>query len=76
MNSMTKEIRSLLGLALIVIPFILALFFSIKSKDLLIPGGYDLAIDGYVVARTLMIIFTIYLSTKIGFKIYESAKKE
>jgi hypothetical protein len=76
MISVTKETKFGLGLLLILIPFLIALLFTFRSEAILIPRGYDLAIDGYVISRTLMIIFALYLSTKIGFKLYEGTKKE
>lgn len=53
------------GCILILIALVISITFSFNPK-LLIPKGYDLATDGLVVARTLMIIFSLYLLVKIG----------
>lgn len=34
---------------------------------MLVPAGYDLALDGYVISITLMFIFISYLIAKLGF---------
>ncbi|WP_251025401.1 hypothetical protein [Bacillus sp. ISL-57] len=57
--------RSQFGVILILIAFIISIAFSLNPEALL-RGGYDLAIDGLVVSRTLMIIFSLYLLVKIG----------
>ncbi|TDL86653.1 hypothetical protein E2R55_21375 [Vibrio vulnificus] len=57
--------RSQFGVILILIAFVISITFCFNPK-LLIPRGYDLAIDGLVVSRTLMIIFSLYLLVKIG----------
>lgn len=57
--------RSQFGVILILIAFVISITFCFNTK-LLIPNGYDLAIDGLVVSRTLMIIFSLYLLVKIG----------
>ncbi|KIL72445.1 hypothetical protein SD78_4342 [Bacillus badius] len=38
------------------------------------PKGYDLAIDGYVISKTLIVIFTLYLLSKLGY--YSINKKD
>ena len=58
--------RSQFGVILILIAFIISIAFSLNPEALL-RGGYDLAIDGLVVSRTLMIIFSLYLLVKRGF---------
>ena len=60
--------KSNLALAylLILLALIISIYFFINPETL-IPAGYDLAIDGYVISKTLMIIFTLYLLSKIGF---------
>jgi hypothetical protein len=57
--------RSQFGVILILIAFVISITFCLNPKVLL-RGGYDLAIDGLVVSRTLMIIFSLYLLVKIG----------
>ncbi|MEY8754093.1 hypothetical protein AB9M93_05880 [Peribacillus frigoritolerans] len=57
--------RSQFGVILILIAFVISITFSLNPEALL-RGGDDLAIDGLVVSRTLMIIFSLYLLVKIG----------
>ncbi|MDF9763390.1 hypothetical protein OKW24_005163 [Peribacillus simplex] len=45
--------RSQFGFILILIAFVISITFCFNPEDLL-KGGYDLAMDGLVVARTLM----------------------
>lgn len=71
---MKRNLRPL-ALVFIIIPILFVLFLSFDS-EFLIPKGYDLAIDGYVVSRTLIIIFSFYLLTKLGYFILEMKKKD
>lgn len=57
--------RSQFGVILILIAFVISITFCL-NPEVLLRGGYDLAIDGLVVSRTLMIIFSLYLLVKIG----------
>ncbi|MGE7590421.1 hypothetical protein [Peribacillus sp. NPDC101480] len=57
--------RSQFGVFLILIAFVISITFCL-NPEVLLRGGYDLAIDGLVVSRTLMIIFSLYLLVKIG----------
>lgn len=57
--------RSQFGFILVLIAFVISITFCLNPK-LLLPKGYALATDGLVVARTLMIIFSLYLLVKIG----------
>lgn len=57
--------RSQFGVILILIAFAISITFCL-NPEVLLRGGYDLAIDGLVVSRTLMIIFSLYLLVKIG----------
>ncbi|MDM5310977.1 hypothetical protein [Peribacillus frigoritolerans] len=56
--------RSQFGVILILIAFVISITFCL-NPEVLLSGGYDLAIDGLVVSRTLMIIFSLYLLVKI-----------
>lgn len=60
------ENKSVFAYFLLIIPLVCSIYFVIHPKSL-IPQGYDLAIDGYVISKTLMIIFTLYLTSKLGF---------
>lgn len=42
-------------------------FLVLFNENWIIPPGYDLAIDGYIVSRTLIIIFIINIISKVGF---------
>ncbi|GGO03362.1 hypothetical protein GCM10010969_27550 [Saccharibacillus kuerlensis] len=70
-----KEDLPTFAYILIVAPIICVLFLVFKS-ELLIPPGYDLAINGYVISRTLIIIFGLYLLTKLGYFILRNTKKD
>ncbi|MCY9262987.1 hypothetical protein MOF20_07135 [Bacillus haynesii] len=45
------------GILLIISALIISMYFMLNTKAL-IPSGYDLAILGIVISRTLMIVFT------------------
>lgn len=72
---MNKEFKLLVAMFLIIVPILLSIFFSFKS-ELLLPKGYDLALDGYVISKTMVMIFTFYLLTKTGFFILQHIKKD
>ena len=55
----------LLGIILVIIALLVSMYFMFNTKAL-IPAGYDLAIHGIVISRTLMIAFTLYLVSKLG----------
>ncbi len=57
--------KSIIAYILIAVSLLITAFIII-NPSILIPGGYDLAIDGYVISRTLMIIFGLYSLLKIG----------
>ncbi|MGE7595416.1 hypothetical protein ACQKM1_18295 [Peribacillus frigoritolerans] len=57
--------RSQFGVILILIAFVISFTFCL-NPEVLLRGGYDLAMDGLVVSRTLMIIFSLYILVKIG----------
>ncbi|OIR59691.1 hypothetical protein BLL41_18835 [Bacillus sp. FMQ74] len=44
-----------------------SLLINKRSNNTLVPAGYDLAIHGIVISRTLMIAFTLYLVSKLGY---------
>ncbi|MFB6496241.1 hypothetical protein [Bacillus haynesii] len=54
------------GILLIISALIISMYFMLNTKAL-IPSGYDLAIHGIVISRTLMIVFTLYLLSKLGY---------
>ncbi|WLR44432.1 hypothetical protein LC087_18795 (plasmid) [Bacillus carboniphilus] len=58
--------KDFLAYSLIIIPLLVSLYYSFIPEALIFPG-YELAIDGYVIARTATIIFSLYLLSKIGF---------
>lgn len=57
--------KSSFAYILISISLVITVFIIVKP-DILIPAGYDLAIDGYVISRTLMLIFGLYSLLKLG----------
>ncbi|MDF9760062.1 MULTISPECIES: hypothetical protein [Peribacillus] len=54
--------KTQLAFILVLIPLAISIFICFKP-ELLISGGYDSALDGYVVS---MIIFTLHLLVKLG----------
>ncbi|MCY7891736.1 hypothetical protein MOB09_01565 [Bacillus vallismortis] len=54
------------GMILVIIALLISIYFMFNTKAL-IPAGYDLAIHGIVISRTLMIAFTLYLVTNLGY---------
>lgn len=60
---MNKNIIGILALLLSVTMSVILIF----QKSILIPNGYDLAINGYVVAHALAILFFVNLIARIGF---------
>ncbi|WP_429674705.1 hypothetical protein [Bacillus mexicanus] len=57
---------SLIGIILVVIALLVSMYFMFNTNAL-IPAGYDLAIHGVVISRTIMIAFTLYLVSKLGY---------
>ena len=60
---------------LLAIPLIIALIF-IFNRDLLIPAGYELGVDGAVISRNLYVLFILYLITKVAFHFSGRSKKD
>lgn len=58
--------KSKLAYMLIFFSLIMAVYLIMNSKFLM-PKGYELAIDGFVLSRTLLIIFVLYVVVKLGF---------
>ncbi|MCY8250833.1 hypothetical protein MOC27_13935, partial [Bacillus inaquosorum] len=56
----------LFGIILVIIALLVSMYFMFNTKAL-VPAGYDLAIHGIVISRTLMIAFTLYLVSKLGY---------
>lgn len=56
----------ILPYVLIVLSLAISTYFAFNTKSL-VPKGYELAIDGYVISKTLMVIFTLYLLSKLGY---------
>ncbi|MCY9030946.1 hypothetical protein MOE91_19500 [Bacillus inaquosorum] len=59
----------LFGIILVIIALLVSMYFMFNTKAL-IPAGYDLAIHGIVISRTLMIAFTLYLVSKLGYFLF------
>ncbi|KJJ40563.1 ribonuclease BN [Bacillus subtilis] len=54
------------GMILVIVALLVSMYFMSNTKAL-IPAGYDLAIHGIVISRTIMIAFTLYLVSKLGY---------
>ncbi|AUZ26568.1 hypothetical protein [Bacillus cabrialesii] len=54
------------GMILVIVALLVSMYFMFNTKAL-IPAGYDLAIHGIVISRTIMIAFTLYLVSKLGY---------
>ncbi|MCY7867845.1 hypothetical protein MOD48_18845 [Bacillus spizizenii] len=63
---MKYEKTGLFGIILVIIALLVSMYFMFNTKAL-IPAGYDLAIHGIVISRTLMIAFSLYLVSKLGY---------
>lgn len=57
--------KSIFAYILVVLPLLITVYLIINPNHL-IPAGYELAIDGYVISRTIIIIFGLYLLFKLG----------
>lgn len=51
----------------LIVISILITCMLIFLKNLLIPSGYELSIDGYIISRTLCILFILNTLVKLGF---------
>ncbi|WP_243385688.1 hypothetical protein [Bacillus kexueae] len=72
MKSQDGLYLAILGYVLPII-FLTYLFFN---SEILIPAGYELAIDGYVISRTLVLLFNLYLISKLGIFLYKYIAKD
>ncbi|HCL0577132.1 hypothetical protein [Bacillus safensis] len=57
--------KEILGYILIGTCLLISLFFSFNT-DALIPNGYELALNGIVISKAIMVGISIYLTFKIG----------
>lgn len=71
---MSRDTKFLLVAILCILAPILSLIYLSLNSKILIPAGYDLAIDGYVISRTLIIIFLFHLISKFGYFLYKEKK--
>lgn len=53
-----------------ILPIIVLSYLYFNSKAL-IPAGYDLAIDGYVISKNLVLICNLYFISKLGIFLHE-----
>ncbi len=58
--------KDILAYILIVLCLVISIYLSV-NPSILLPAGYELALDGYVISRNLMIIFSLYLLSKLGY---------
>ncbi|MBG9754402.1 hypothetical protein ABD89_03030 [Lysinibacillus sphaericus] len=75
MSKIMDNKYKLLGLLCIIIPILSAIYILLNS-NILIPKGYNLAIDGYVISRNLMVIFLLYLLSKLGYFLSTKLKQD
>ena len=66
--------KSTVAVFLIAIPILIAAFIII-NPSILLSGGYELALDGYVISRTLVIIFILYMLFKLGLVLAKQSDK-
>ncbi|MHC5251540.1 hypothetical protein ACYRFS_07850 [Listeria kieliensis] len=57
----------------LLIAFVGSLFFYL-NRSIFVSRGYELAIDGYLISRTLVILFWLYLIVKLFNYISEDKK--
>ncbi|QJX80313.1 hypothetical protein [Priestia megaterium] len=58
--------NKLFGYVLIILSFGAAVYL-LSSERALMPAGYDLGVDGYLVARALIFLFILYALFKFGY---------
>ncbi len=58
--------KNILAYILILLPLVLSIYFFINLEPL-IPRGYELAIDAYVISKTLLFVLSLYLLSKLGY---------
>nr|WP_295970086.1 hypothetical protein [uncultured Bacillus sp.] len=67
------------GFSIAILGYILPIVFLIYiyfNDKILIPKGYELAIDSYVMSKNLILIFTFYLISKLGVFLYRHTKQD
>lgn len=67
------------GFSIAILGFLLPIAFLIFiyfNGTILIPTGYNLAIDGYVISKNLILIFIFYLVSKLGVFYYKHTEKD
>lgn len=69
MKNLSKT-KLILSIILIGTPIIILIYLLFRN-DLLLPKGYDLAINGFVISRNMVIIATLFLISKLGYKLLE-----
>ncbi|VVM35260.1 hypothetical protein [Terribacillus sp. AE2B 122] len=69
---MSWEARRTIAVLFIAIPLLIAIYLCFNSH-LLYRNNLDVT-EGYVIGRILVIIFTLYLFSKIGFSIFKSTE--
>ncbi|MDQ0216507.1 ABC-type transport system involved in cytochrome bd biosynthesis fused ATPase/permease subunit [Oikeobacillus pervagus] len=72
---MNAQSTLIIGILCMIIPILLSIFLFFNS-EFLIPKGYDLAIDGYVVSKTLLLICIFHLLSKFGYFLYKHSKQD
>lgn len=63
-----------LGFIIGVLP-IIYLIFVYNSPDMLIPKGYELAIDGHVISKNILLFLICFLIVQLGFVLVKTHQK-
>ncbi|WP_372869051.1 hypothetical protein [Planomicrobium okeanokoites] len=64
------------GYSYIIILLILLFAIYTLFDSRLVPAGYELAVDGLVISRTLMIIFILHLISKVAFMMISKSEEK
>ena len=69
------NIEKILGLV-VSIGVIVYLIIVYRSPEMLIPAGYELAIDGYVISKNLILSAICILIAQLGFVLMRTSFKK
>lgn len=71
---MNTQFKLLITILCIILPIVLSIYTFFNS-EILVPNGYELSIDGYIISRTLVLIFILHSLSKFGYFIYKDYNK-
>ncbi len=72
---MNFNLQRILGFIIIIIA-IICLIVIYRSPDMLIPAGYDLAIDGYVISKNILLFIIWILIAQLGFSLTKNSENK